>query len=410
MKALRDWALHNGTHIMGFDIRNPLKGGFWLLVSQIVASISALGLMSAFAYLSSPEVFGVYQYIISTAALLGVLTLPGLNQALVRAVAQKKEATFFSVVRIRTWGAILMAGALGTVAGYYALQGDAVLAISFGISAIFIPIMRISETFLPLWQGRSQWRTYASYESVSNALPAILFVPVLFFTDNLLIIIGGYFTAYTGVRGALFLLARKNVQGEARDESVRKFGAHLSVMGLLQMGADQLDKIILWHIAGPAAVAIYSFAFLPIQRLKAFFPIDILALPRISSLDGMHPKRRMIRAFLLLLVLSLGISLLAAFTAPLVYPLFFPGYDESILYFQVLLFTFLIIPFSFLETVLIIPHQTQALYITRSAPLVLRLCLYLFLAPLFGVWGIISATLIATILYALLIFFFFTRS
>jgi len=366
--------------------------------------------MSAFAYLSSQEVFGAYQYIISTAALVGILTLPGLNQALVRAVAQGKEATFHTVVSLRARGAVIMMLALLVVAGYYAFNENSALSLSFAIAAFLIPIMRVSETFLPLWQGRSRWREYAAYESISNALPALLFIPALFLTQNLVAVIAVYLIVYTAVRGVLFLVTRNTVKGKIHDKQANRFGAHLSLMHFFQMGAEQLDRIILWHIAGPAAVAVYSFAFLPTQRIRGFFPVDILALPKMSTLQEGHPKKRVLRAFFVLLLLILCVGVLAAVSAPIIYPFFFPGYSESILYFQVLLMTLLIVPFVFLETKLVALSQTRRLYITRSAPLALRLLLYIFLAPLFGIWGIIAATLIATILYGILVLVFFAWS
>jgi O-antigen/teichoic acid export membrane protein len=95
--------------------------------------------------------------------------------------------------------------------------------------------------------------------------------------------------------------------------------------------------------------------------------------------------------------------------APFLYKILFPEYLDSILYSQILALTILYIPATLLGTSLVAKMQTKKLYFLRTFLSLARIALLLILTPLYGLWGIISATLILTITSFCLNFFFFKK-
>src|SRR3989344_4033868 len=58
------------------------KGGFWLVVGQLIVSGVSFGLSVAFANLLEPDVYGTYRYILTIFNFLAIPTLTGINVAL----------------------------------------------------------------------------------------------------------------------------------------------------------------------------------------------------------------------------------------------------------------------------------------------------------------------------------------
>jgi O-antigen/teichoic acid export membrane protein len=72
------------------DMVYVAKGGFWWIFGNVCVLLLSFVTMVAFSHWVPKEVFGAYQYILSTIAILSLFALPGMQSALVRAVAKGK--------------------------------------------------------------------------------------------------------------------------------------------------------------------------------------------------------------------------------------------------------------------------------------------------------------------------------
>ncbi len=117
------------------------KGGFWLTLGQGVSSVSSFLLAIAFANLLPKETYGTYKYIMSIVSLLAIPTLAGMNTAIIQAVARGYEGSVMPAFKTKVkWG--LLGGLASLIlTGYYYFQGNNTLAISFLITAVFVPFM-----------------------------------------------------------------------------------------------------------------------------------------------------------------------------------------------------------------------------------------------------------------------------
>ena len=117
------------------------KGGSWLTFGQIISTIAAFLSALAFANLLPRETYGTYKYILSIVSILTASTLSGINKALFRSIARGREGPFVPALKTKIkWG--LLGGLASIVlAGYYYINGNITLTISFLIAAIFLPFM-----------------------------------------------------------------------------------------------------------------------------------------------------------------------------------------------------------------------------------------------------------------------------
>jgi len=133
------------------DMVYAAKGGFWWIFGKGGVALISIGLLSAFAYLASKETFGTYQYVLSIVGIISIFALPGMYPALIRAVAQGKEGEFGKVAKEKIkWGLLGTVG-LFLISGWYFIQNNEILGISFIIAGLALPLLRTTEIFSLLW-------------------------------------------------------------------------------------------------------------------------------------------------------------------------------------------------------------------------------------------------------------------
>lgn len=385
------------------------KGGFWLNLGQSISSLAGLGLAVAFANLLPPETYGTFKFVVSFVAILSIPTLTGMNQALIRAVAQGNEGTLYPALKIKIkWGVLGGMGAL-LVAGYYFYNDNSVLGISFLIMAGFIPFLNNVNIWLHYLTGKRNFKALAQRQYTMRILVVSTIVLTLVLTKNLFIILFVHFAANTLIRGLVLLFTlKKYPPNQKHDPPTIGYGKHLSLMGILGPISKQLDKILLFHFLGPIQLAVYTFSLRPIEEMrKPLGSLGKLALPKMSKrnieeLQASVPAK-MFKLFLVLL----PITAVYIYLAPEFYQLLFPEYTEATVYSQVFALSLLLFPKMLMGQTLTAHAQKKQLYYLRILTPAFKILLFLILLPFFGIWGAIAAWLATEIFSLTLLLFFF---
>ncbi len=393
------------------DMLYVARGGFWIIIERVALAFVSLATLAAFANWLPVETYGTYQFVLSLTSLAAIASLPGMGAALTRSVAQGYEGSLLVAFRTKLFWSILGSIALLGAAGWYFIKGNFLLAGAFLITAILSPLRLSSLVFTNFWQGKKRFDIQALYQIVSDLGIALTVITTLFLTDNLWIILIAFLGSTAIFYGTALILTSKKTKNNFNDSDMVSFGKNLTVMNAIRTAAEYLDKIIAWKFLGPVQVAVYSFSILPIQKLTGFGFIQRLALPRLSEGGGNREeqKRSVFRKFLFLLTLTIPIAVLLAFIAPPIYRLLFPQYVESTVYFQTLTIIVALMPFSLLNTTFLAKMKTRVLYIINTLTPLVKIVLFLVLAPLFGIWGIVWTILGAEILRDLMILYYFQR-
>ena len=389
------------------------KGGFWLNLGQGVTSVAGLGLAVAFANLLPPETYGTFKFVIAFVGILSIPTLTGMNQALIRAVAQGNEGTFYPILKTKIkWG---VWGALGTLilAGYYFYNDNTTLGFSFLIMAGFIPFFQTLNIWGQYLNGKKSFRALSKYQSTTKVLTVATIITTLFFTQNLFVILLIHFLATTLFR-LLFLLIclKKYPPNKKHDPASIGYGKHLSLMGILGPVSKQIDKILMFHFLGPVQLAIYTFALRPINELKKpLQSLGKLTFPKLSQRNIEELKKSTPRKMLELFIVLAPIVIFYILIAPYFYELLFPQYTDATLYSQIFALSILLFPKFLMGQTLTAHARKKQLYILRIANPSFKIMLLLILLPLHGIWGAIIA-LISTEIFGLLLlsFFFFKKN
>lgn len=382
-------------------------GGFWLALGKVVFSISGFLLVIVLANFLSKETYGTYQYVLSIAGILAIPTLSGMNNAIVRAVAQGYEGSIVPALKTQIhWGVLGGIASLG-VAGYYFFNNNITLTISFLIVAIFIPLMNPFSIYQTFWTGKQRFATQAKYNIIIRIIAISALVSVTLLTKNIIFILGAYFSIYTLLYFIFFRITiSKLPPNPKQDLHAISYGKHLSFLDIIGGISSQLDKILLWHFLGAEALAIYFFATAPVQQVKALFKtLRPLALSKFSQYYKKKSKTalfiKVIKSFPIMIFITVAYIVII----PYFYQIFLPQYIKSISYSQLFSLTLLFIPQILLITFLTAQGNTKELYIVQFAFYSIQIILLIILLPIYGILGAVIALITNQILnLALLIF------
>jgi len=387
------------------------KGGSWLTAGNMVTAICSFLIALVFANLLPKETYGIYRYILSIASLLAIPTLAGINTAIVQAVSRGYEGSLVRGLKTKIrWGILAGLASIG-LAGYYYLNDNIALTISFLIIAGFLPLMDSFEIYNSFLVGRKLFNTKAKYSSLVHIFSAAALMATLFLTKNLFLILLVYFISYTLFRSLFLTLTFKKFSPNKKEDSQTiSYGKHLTLMNTVNVLASYLDRVLVFHYLGAIELAIYSFAITPPEQLKSFLKnLRFLTLPKFSTRTKEEIKKAIFQKMLkFALFIGMGIAIYI-FLAPYFYKIFFPQYIDSVFYSQIFAIS-LITAISILPTTALQSQMAKKqLYQLNIYASLIQIILLFFFIYFYGLIGIILARIISRFINLSITFWLFKR-
>jgi len=387
------------------------RGGIWLTLGQVIALGASFLLAIAFANLLDPVTYGNYKYILSLLGMLGIFSLIDMRTAVAQAVASGLEGSFYSgfITQLK-WGT-LGSLAAACLAVYYWLQGNEILPIPLLISAVFLPLMQASQICGGFLMGKKLFGIWTKYNVVKQVITAGAVAAALFLTKNIVWLAAAYLVSATSFNYFFYLFTKYKFKPNKKESpETLNYGKHLSLMGVISFAAGYLDKILLFTLAGPAKLAVYSFAFMfPEQINNILQNINTLAFPKLAQKSQEEIKANIMKKLWKLGLLA-GIIIIAyIIIAPYFYKIFFPQYLSAVPYSQALIFSLISLPTSLLGTAFQAKMMKKELYFLKFATASMRIILFLVLIPLYGIWGVVAAYLVTEIFSSAFSLFLFKK-
>lgn len=378
------------------DMRYVLVQGSWLASGQAVNNVISFLTAIAFANFLPKEIFGMYKYVLSLFGIFALSTLPGLEVAVVKTVAEGNENIYKRILFYRiAWGFLGALGALITAA-YYFQHGNPYFGYGFIVTAIAVPFFDPVNTYTHILAGKKRFDIQARCYTLTRLVSAASIVTVIYFTDQLVPLLIAYFFPYIGMGFYLGWHSLKKLNLNDRyDPSVMSYGKHFSIMSLIGMGVNYLDGIIIFQFLGPAMLAVYTIALAPINRLQGIFAIvPDIALPKYAE----HPieviKPVLMSKVLKAMIFTTLIVALYIVTVPFLFKVFFPKYLDSIFFSQLLALSLIPYPFALVSRLRTAKGTIKALYQYNFIESSAQLILMLLLVSQFGLMGAVAGKLI----------------
>lgn len=390
------------------DIRYLLSGGFFLTLNQITSAIFGLVLTIAFANLVEPEVYGTYKYVLATYSLFTIVTLPGADTAILRAIAQGREYAFTAGIKLKAkWGLLGTMASIAYAAYNFSLH-NTVLGNIFILVAIVIPFMETGTLYIAYFNAKKQYRLWTLAEIVTQTISTISLLTTMYLSTSLIVLMIAYFLPYVLARSILTYFVAKCIHQEYSNVSdVQTYARSVTVFQVLTKLITSADQIVLFHFLGPASVAIFSIASAIPNRIKSVFRITgTLAFPKLVNRTGTEMFTTMPRKMLLFGIAILGICISYAIVAPLFFTYIFPKYMHSVAFSQILVFSTIssiTYPFS---SFLFAQKKIKENYVFAVTSFTVKISSLVLLVPLYGIWGAVFGTLAAAFATILCAFYY----
>lgn len=390
------------------------RGGFWSIAGQTVTSLLVFGFAILVAHYLPKDVYGQYKYIIAVVAILSSFSLTGIGTAVFQSVARGFDGALFEGfwLNIR-WSALIFLGAFA-LAIYYFFQGNSTLAFGVLIGGSLSPFLasaNLASTFLSAKKDFARSSIY--YDIIENLLAVGALAVTILLTHNPLIIAAVYFVGNTL---ATFWLYRRVVRiykpdPTKTDPGMLTYGKHLSLMGILNGIAGNIDQVLLFHFVGPVELAIYNFATAipdqtkgPLKTLNTMLQANFANRPTDEIHSGMRNK------MLMLFVTSFAFVVLYIVFAPFIYHTLFPNYMDAVFYSQIYAFSIFSVVVNPATSYLLAKKKIQEQYINTFITVSFQIILLAGGVILFGLLGLIYARVIIRVAGAFLTYILYRRA
>lgn len=376
------------------------KGGSWLGISQIISSVAVFSTSIAFANLLSPDVYGIYKYVLSIASILSITTLTGMDSAIMQSVARGYEGSLGLALKTK-----LKWGTLGTLVSllislYYYTQGNIYLALSFCIVAVFMPIYESFDIYNSFLFGKKLFDKQTIFSIITKIVIVYSILTTLFLTKNLIIILSVYFLSLT-IPGLFFFYKtiKKYKQNNDKDSGLVGYGKHLSFINIISLVMAELDKILIFQHIGAANLAIYTIAVAPTDQIKGLLKnINSLAFPKFAKQEGEDIRKNINHKIKILSITTGIIVAIYIILSPIFFRVFFPKYLDSIIYSQILAISIVgAVISAFLYTVLESQKAKIGLYKINLYTSIFSVVILFPLVFYFGVMGAVVSRLVSRI-------------
>jgi O-antigen/teichoic acid export membrane protein len=381
------------------DLRYVVRGGTWLTLSNLANSLTAFFSSIAFAYFVPKDTFGMYQYVLAVVGILTIATLPKVNDAVSRAVSRGSEAEFYKGLQLRLrWGAFASLGSVG-VAGYYALVHNLPLAGAFCITALFVWFFDAEGMYITYLKAKRLFREATYYKAAARIIALGAMVLVIWYTQNLLLILFAYFAIQSSLRMISHtVVTRQYPPNTQEDPETLPYGKQLSLLATFKTVVLQFDKLLVFHYLGATELAVYFFVTAPVDQVRAVLSaLADLASPKFSKTAG-----TVLRATLLPKIIRLELAVVLPITAgyilliPYVFPLVFPAYAAHVPFTQLYALSLIFFPALLLSTALVAQKRKRELWVSRLLNPLVRLMILIPAVHWWGLSGIIAGVVVAS--------------
>ncbi|MFZ5559783.1 MAG: oligosaccharide flippase family protein [Patescibacteria group bacterium] len=409
LKSIISKILIKSQKFTGTDIVYIATQGSYLTIGNIISFAASFLLAMVFARLLPKETYGEYRYILSIMTMIGIFALPGMDDALLQAVAKRFEGCFKKAFKEKIRWGILGSLTCLIIAGYFFFKNNLDLTVSFVIAGVFFPLMEATGIYLSYLGGKKLFGIQTKYTVLTQIISAFAIIITLIFTKNLIGLVLIYFFSNTFLRSIFLLYNLKRLPPNKKEkEKFINFGKHLSFLRIVHTIAAQIDRLLLFHFLGAVQVAIYSFATLPVSEANIFLKnIRLLALPKLATRSMEEIKKNLLKKVAKATILIAPLVLLYIIIAPYFYKIFFPQYTESVFFSQLLFLTILTFPASLIALSFQAQMAKKELYQFSIISPLISIILLVILTPIYGIIGAIIAQLIAhlfTVCFSMFLF------
>jgi O-antigen/teichoic acid export membrane protein len=313
--------------------------GPWVFLGRIYLMMASLLLSVIFARMLSVEEYGTYKYILSVFSLMAIFSLTETSQVVVRYVPRGYECINGMLLALRLKYSLIGSCALLLLGVYYLHSGEVGFGLLFlGLTVVY-PIYFSFQLFDPYMQSKLWFKRLNAVYIIRTTIQIFSVIIVYILTQSIYLAAFCMLFSIAVVNLLVYLstspLGKAKVigRGEFNDREISREALTLSLIGLLPVVVEQLDKVLIAQIASYEALALFSIGVVFGRAINGFFK------PFISTLNAKLVHRTMdLRHFCFAFIFGSLIGMFFSASAPSAIVLLYgESYAVSVHYAQVIL-------------------------------------------------------------------------
>ena len=287
------------------------------LISFRYVAVAGIGLALsvAFAHLSTKQIFGQYQFMLSVLAMLSVVSLPGLNIAALKLVAEGKSGAVSQTVRLSFLWGILAIPLLVGYGTYILLRGsmDSTIGWVFIFFGGLFPFLNAPNTWYVHYEGRLVFLPVVIRTICASILMAVLLFLGLWNQWSLFSLISIWFFVSTLTGWFFYWEVRRKELRSRREVGILdvSYGIRVSFQKFSVGLTESIPVIAISFFLGFEAVANFQVASVFVGAVSGLLgALTAMALPVIFSNTDEHQGTLLLYSGLSGIVASIGYAIL----------------------------------------------------------------------------------------------------
>lgn len=395
------------------DMLYVVRGSVFSVLGQGVVLAATLALAVVVSHFLSKESYGIYKYILSLVGLLSLFSLNGIWRAVFQSAAQGYDGVlrkaFWENIR---WSIAIFVGTLG-IAGYYFWMGNNTFALGVLVGGCFSPFLASASLFGSFLGGKRDFYRLMVYSILDNVVPIGIFIGAVLLTQNPAILVAVYCS--TNTLAALYFYRRTlkiyQTTLHKQDAELVHYSKHLSLMGVINGIASQIDQVLVFQFVGPTELAIYNFAVaIPEQMKNPIKNLRNMLLAQFVNRSAYEIRAGMTNKVLWLLAGSAAVTALYIAVAPILFGYLFPNYLEAVWYSQIYALWMLTIALDPVSTYLVARKLTGELYINSVVAAVFQIASVIVGVLFWGLLGVVGARVITRVFISTVDYLLYRRA
>jgi O-antigen/teichoic acid export membrane protein len=351
-----------------------------------------------------------YGYIQTIVAICAIFGIQEFQNTISQSVARGYPGTYRRAVPLAFSSSLLGTVTLVAFAGWFLWSGQAQLGYGFLIAAGIFPFFQGLNQWKGVYLGEKEFTRFTKAEAINAIARTALIIAALFtFPGSILAPILAFYAipAIQNIRQT-WLCHRRIAESAAEEEGAIRYGFRTNFYSAAGTISEHLDRILIFSLLSPAHLAIYMAAEKFTGLLQGIVQDFAAVLGPKFSTTNKYTKHLDDKLKLVALIMGIGIVIFAIFLLPaLVVLVFGPGYQESVIYAQILVGAVAVrniatLRFRFIRSRLDAASYKNVLLYSSAG----RIAASLILVPLFGLAGAVASVFAHRLALSILIYHF----
>lgn len=388
------------SNYLKIDVPYFVKGGFWLGVGYAGSALLRLLQIVILARVIDRQEYGVYQFVLVSIAVVAVFSLPGMDGAVVRSVANGYDSSFVSGTKAKLKWALIGSLVLFGMAMFFKFFQPRPFWHIFIFVALLFPCYTGFSGIPAYYRGKEKFRTAALYDLLVAGVSTFAIFVALFLEKSVFAVIISLMIFNILVYFFVYFKTCKQISSYPVDRAVVREGIHYTVIGALSYLTPYADKFIIAFVVGFEGLAVYAVAVSLLLNLSIGSSlISTLLLPKLSRAKPHHAER-IKGLFWLACFCIAGLVLAVILLTPWLLPfLFSVKYVESVRYAQIALVSLVfLLPSSILVTFFRARNRVKFLYVYALGMGIMNIVLLGIGVPLLGIFGAVLSKVVLSFL------------